>query len=216
MIGSTPLTGSTSRTGSPALAGSPALTGDPPPGGSERAGPAREHAVSALERFNAAPRGAAEAALLGCCRSSRWARRLADHRPYPDVDALLAAADEAGYDLTPADLAEALDGESAAGGLPGLGTPLPPGPGTHAAHTALRAAHAAYESRFGHLFVICTDGLRPSEVLGHVLAEIRRRLGHEPEEERTVAADELRRTARGRLGRLVADRPEKPLPGTAR
>ena len=38
---------------------------------------------------------AAEAALLSCCGSRRWARLIADHRPYPDLDALLAAGDEA-------------------------------------------------------------------------------------------------------------------------
>lgn len=54
-----------------------------------------------LRRFNAAPATEAEAALLECYGSRRWAQRLAGHRPYPDLDALLAAADEAGYDLSP-------------------------------------------------------------------------------------------------------------------
>nr|WP_247702508.1 2-oxo-4-hydroxy-4-carboxy-5-ureidoimidazoline decarboxylase [Streptomyces sp. F63] len=168
--------------------------------------------------------------MIACCGSRRWARRLTGHRPYPDAAALLAAADEASYDLTPADLAEALARESAPG-LPGL--PLPrarsgeerqpalagprdacgggqPGgvpvrrPGVLAAHTALRAAHAAYESRFGHAFVICLDGVDPAESLDHVLAGLRTRLGHEPEKERVVAAEELRRLSRGRLARLMA------------
>ncbi|WP_369252555.1 2-oxo-4-hydroxy-4-carboxy-5-ureidoimidazoline decarboxylase [Streptomyces sp. R41] len=147
-----------------------------------------------LERFNTAPADAAEHALLTCCRSLRWAHRLADHRPYPDLDALLAAADEAAYDLTPADLAEALAGESL--------TLLPDGTYS-AAHTALSAAHAAYESRFGHVFVICLDDATPEEALDQVLAAIRSRLTNDPEEERVITADELRRLARGRLTRLV-------------
>lgn len=57
------------------------------------------------------PSAEAEAALLECCGSRRWAQRLAAHRPFPDVDSLLAAADEAGYDLAPADLSEALTAE---------------------------------------------------------------------------------------------------------
>ncbi|WP_329545871.1 2-oxo-4-hydroxy-4-carboxy-5-ureidoimidazoline decarboxylase [Streptomyces sp. NBC_01356] len=146
------------------------------------------------ERFNTAPADTVERALLTCCRSLRWAHRLVEHRPYPDLDALLAAADEAAYDLTPADLAEALAGESL--------TLLPEG-AYSAAHTALSAAHAAYESRFGHVFVICLDGFAPEEALDQVLAGIRSRLANDPEEERVLAAEELRRLARGRLTRLA-------------
>ncbi|MFC7932875.1 2-oxo-4-hydroxy-4-carboxy-5-ureidoimidazoline decarboxylase [Streptomyces cinereoruber] len=143
-----------------------------------------------LVGFNAAPRAEAVALLLSCCHSLRWAERVAAHRPYPTVDALLAAADEAGYDLSRADLDGALAAESS----------LPPHPGAPpAARTALRAAHAAYESSFGHAFVISLDGVRPGERLDRVLAGIRSRLGNEPEEERVIAAEELRRLARARL-----------------
>ncbi|MBT2489977.1 2-oxo-4-hydroxy-4-carboxy-5-ureidoimidazoline decarboxylase [Streptomyces sp. ISL-96] len=149
-----------------------------------------------LARFNAAPADAAESALLACCRSLRWARRIADTRPYPDLDALLAAADEAAYDLSSEEIADALTGETPAG--PGEGAPA-------AAYTALRAAHAAYESSFGHAFVICLDGVRPEEHLDQVLTGIRSRLGNEADEERVVAADELRRLARGRLAHLISN-----------
>ncbi|MGI5470504.1 2-oxo-4-hydroxy-4-carboxy-5-ureidoimidazoline decarboxylase [Streptomyces sp. CA-132043] len=156
-----------------------------------------------LDRLNSAAAGAAEAALLACCGSRRWARRIAAHRPYPDLEALLAAADEASYDLSPADLAEALAEESV--------SPQPlagaRGRGTLAAHTALRAAHAEYERRFRHVFVICLDGLREDRLLDHVLSGIRDRLAHEPDEERAVAAEELRRIARGRLAQLVGQDP---------
>ncbi|NUK90090.1 2-oxo-4-hydroxy-4-carboxy-5-ureidoimidazoline decarboxylase, partial [Streptomyces lunaelactis] len=42
------------------------------------------------------PAEIAEATLLACCGSRRWALRMVAHRPYPDLDALLAASDEAG------------------------------------------------------------------------------------------------------------------------
>jgi 2-oxo-4-hydroxy-4-carboxy--5-ureidoimidazoline (OHCU) decarboxylase len=151
---------------------------------------------SALERFNAAPAIDIERALLSCCRSLRWARRVTEHRPYPDLGALLAAADEAAYDLTPADVSEALAGESL--------TLLPEG-AYSAAHTALSAAHAAYESRFGHVFVICLDDVPTEEALDRVLTGIRSRLTNDPEEERLLAAEELRRLARGRLTRVVGN-----------
>ncbi|MBT2507239.1 2-oxo-4-hydroxy-4-carboxy-5-ureidoimidazoline decarboxylase [Streptomyces sp. ISL-98] len=164
--------------------------------------PQQKHgpAVAAgLDRFNAAPAGAAEAALLACCGSRRWAQRLVAHRPYPDLESLLAAADEAAYDLSCDEISGALADESSAGLRDGAPA---------SARTALRAAHAAYESSFGHAFVICLDGLRPEEQLNQVLGGIRTRLGNEPDEERAVAADELRRLARGRLAHLVSE-PQK-------
>ncbi|GAA3391793.1 hypothetical protein GCM10017752_26010 [Streptomyces roseoviridis] len=163
--------------------------------------PARQSAarhlgvLSGLVRFNAAPASVAENLLLDCCGSRRWAERVAAHRPYPTLDALLAAADEAGYDLSGADLDEALSRETSA-------LPHPDAP--PAARTALRAALAAYEAGFGHAFVISLDGVPAGERLDQVLAGIRSRLGNERDEERVVAADELRRLARTRLTRSIA------------
>jgi 2-oxo-4-hydroxy-4-carboxy--5-ureidoimidazoline (OHCU) decarboxylase len=143
-----------------------------------------------LDAFNAAPADEARALLLRCLRSLRWSDRLVDHRPYPDLDALLAAADEAAYDLSPADLSEALAAES----LPEL-----PEDTYSAAHMALSAAHAAYEARFGHVFVIYLGDARRDEVIDRTLEGIRSRLTNDPDEERVIAAEELRRLARGRL-----------------
>ncbi|MFF0363638.1 2-oxo-4-hydroxy-4-carboxy-5-ureidoimidazoline decarboxylase [Streptomyces fungicidicus] len=145
---------------------------------------------SALERFNTAPPEDAEHALLGCLRSLRWALRLSGHRPYPDLPSLLAASDEAAYDLSPREMTEALAAES----LPAL-----PEDTYSAAHTALSAAHAAYEAKFGHVFVICLAGVPEDEALGRVLEDIRSRLANDPEDERVVAADQLRHLARERL-----------------
>lgn len=149
-----------------------------------------------LERFNTAPAPEARHTLLTCLHSPCWARCITAHRPYPDLPSLLAAADEATYDLGPADLAEALAAEP----LPSL--PLP-GDTYAAASTALSAAYAAYEARFGHGFVICLDDVAPDEALDRVLAAVRSRLANDPEEERIVATEELRRLARGRLVRAL-------------
>lgn len=64
---------------------------------------------------------------------------------------------------------------------------------------ALDAAHAAYEARFGHAFVLYLGDTPPEETLDHLLEAIRSRLTNDPEREREVAAEELRRLARGRL-----------------
>ncbi|GGR98643.1 2-oxo-4-hydroxy-4-carboxy-5-ureidoimidazoline decarboxylase [Streptomyces humidus] len=143
-----------------------------------------------LDGFNTAPVDEAHRTLLTCLRSVSWARRIADHRPYPTLDALLAASDEAAYDLTWADLAEALTAET----LPAL-----PEDAYGAAHTALSAAHAAYEARFGHAFVISLAAVPPDERLDRVLEGIRSRLANDPEDERVVASEELRHLGRARL-----------------
>lgn len=159
-----------------------------------------------LDRLNNASARTAQEELLRCCGSSLWAWRLATHRPYPDTAALLAAADEASFDLTSADIAEALTAEATAaatGAAPADERPPFEGPGALAAHTALRAAEAAYESRFGHGFVICLDQLPPAERMDGMLAALRHRLGTSADEERAATADELRKLARGRLLRLV-------------
>lgn len=150
--------------------------------------------TAGLARLNAASRRDAEARFLCCCASRRWARRMAGHRPYPDVGALLAAADEAAYDLGPGDLAEALAEERA--------IPLPPGGGP-AAHAALRAGHAEYERRFGRAFVICLAAVRPEDHVDHILTDIRSRLGNDGDEERAIAAGELRALTRARLAALL-------------
>lgn len=154
---------------------------------------------SPLHHFNSVGPATARRTLLGCCGSRRWVHRLVTHRPYPDTGALLAAADEASYDMTHADLAEALAAESPY-------HPPTDGPGALAAYTALRAGHAAYADRFGHAFVVHLDDFRPEMRLDQALAAIRARLAHEADEERAVAADELRKLARARLARLFTAR----------
>ncbi|WP_371625475.1 2-oxo-4-hydroxy-4-carboxy-5-ureidoimidazoline decarboxylase [Streptomyces sp. NBC_01116] len=173
------------------------VAGAPPAGA-----PPVDHALG-LAHFNNLPFAAAEAAFLECCGSLRWAHRMAAHRPYPDLGALLAASDEAGYDLAPRDIAEALVPEPATC----LHHDAP-----RAAHLALRAAHAAYESRFGHAFVICLDAHHPSQHVDQVLAGIRVRLAHDTDEERAVTAEELRRLARSRIVELVT--PDPPRQGS--
>ncbi|MEU1013562.1 2-oxo-4-hydroxy-4-carboxy-5-ureidoimidazoline decarboxylase [Streptomyces sp. NPDC005890] len=157
---------------------------------------------SGLDRLNALPVDRARDLLFSCCASSRWVRRLAANRPYPDLDTLLHASDEASYDLSLDDLAEALSGEK----VPVLSASAYP-----AAGTALAAALAAYEGRFGHVFVACLDGVPPKERLNQVLRDIRTRLARDPDEERVRVAEELRRLARSRLIQLTLNAATEPV-----
>ncbi|MDH6225401.1 2-oxo-4-hydroxy-4-carboxy-5-ureidoimidazoline decarboxylase [Streptomyces sp. MJP52] len=185
-----------------------------------------------LERFNGKTGTAARHLLVRCLRSHRWAARVAAHRPYPDLASLLAASDEAAYDLTPDELLEAVREECRLLRTDGLTraflaaddpTAVPPAPAApggggglwseqqlrvvrsmpRAARTAVRAAWVAYEQRFGHGFVLSLAGVDPEDALNHLLVTVRSRLALAPEDERVVAADELRQLARERLTRLI-------------
>ena len=62
---------------------------------------------------------------------------------------------------------------------------------------ALRAGNLAYETRFGHIFLICATGQSATDML----AALRRRLSNEPGAEREIVRDELLRIVRLRLAK---------------
>ncbi len=61
----------------------------------------------------------------------------------------------------------------------------------------LRAGNAAYEERFGHVFLVCATGMSAASML----AALQVRLGHDPACEREVVRDELMKIVRLRLGK---------------
>lgn len=156
----------------------------------------------ALERVNALPRAALERELYGCLAVTRWAREVAGRQPYADAGELRRAADAAARTLTANEVDEALAAH------PRIGE-RPEGPEAATSRreqsgvdrddqdlaTALREGNVAYEQRFGHIFLICASGRGGEEIL----AELHRRLDNDPETERAVVADELRKIALLRL-----------------
>jgi 2-oxo-4-hydroxy-4-carboxy-5-ureidoimidazoline decarboxylase len=158
--------------------------------------------ASGLTRLNELPDGAAVEALLGCCAAPGWARRVAHGRPYASVADLLAAADAAWAARDPGDLEAAMAGHPRIGarGLSGWSRQEQSGVGEHAETArALREANAAYEERFGHVFLICATGRGPDGIL----AELRRRMANDPDAEREVAAAEIGKINAIRLRKLV-------------
>jgi len=157
-----------------------------------------------LAELNALPDGEAAALLLGCCAAPGWARQVAAGRPYATVADLLAAADAAWAAREPGDLDAAMAGHPRIGErrLSGFSRHEQSGigrdPGTAA---ALREANAAYEDRFGHVFLICATGRGP----GDILAELRRRMANDPDTERAVAAAEIGKINAIRLRKLATE-----------
>ena len=155
-----------------------------------------------LAQLNALPDGEAVDVLLGCCAAPGWARRVAAGRPYATVDDLLAAAGAAWADREPGDLDAAMAGHPRIGErrLSGWSQGEQSGVGSDdGTAQALREANAAYEDRFGHVFLICATG----RGAGEILAELRRRMANDPGTEREVAAAEIGKINAIRLRKLV-------------
>ena len=165
-----------------------------------------------LRRFDDADAARVRSWLSACLDVPRWVEQVEAGRPYRDVDALMAAAASAADPLTDDEVDRALGhhprlGERAAtvgasaemsareqGALGGV-------EGT-AAEVAerLRAGNAAYEERFGHVFLLRAAGRSAPEVL----ETLQRRLGCTPEQERVTTAEQLREIALLRLGGLLS------------
>jgi len=164
--------------------------------------------IQAVTAFDQLDPARAAAVLAPCCASRRWADELLRGRPYGDLARLTAASDAAIGGLEWPDLEEALAAH------PRIGAALA-GQGREAAWSAaeqqsaagagaaqrdqLAAANAAYEERFGHVFLIRASGRSAAEML----AALRERLGHEPAAEREVVRGELRGIVALRLARVL-------------
>ncbi|MDR7273943.1 2-oxo-4-hydroxy-4-carboxy-5-ureidoimidazoline decarboxylase [Catenuloplanes atrovinosus] len=160
-----------------------------------------------LAELNALPEEAAREELRTCCASSRWVSEVAARRPYPRLDALLAVSDAALAVLGWDDVLEALaahprigqrvtgaDRESAWSRREQSGMDA----ATDDVRAALAEANAAYEERFGHVFLIFASGRSDVEML----AAARSRLDNDEPTERRVVHGELTRIVRLRLERL--------------
>jgi 2-oxo-4-hydroxy-4-carboxy-5-ureidoimidazoline decarboxylase len=156
-----------------------------------------------LADLNALPARDFEELLLRCCAAPGWAHRVTQGRPYASLADLLAAADAAWAGRGPGDLDAALAGHPRIGERrpSGWSAQEQAGVGSDAdVATALAGGNAAYEQRFGHVFLICATGRGPAEIL----AELNRRMSHDPATERQVAAAEIGKINEIRLRKLVA------------
>ncbi|MER8071969.1 2-oxo-4-hydroxy-4-carboxy-5-ureidoimidazoline decarboxylase [Streptomyces sp. NPDC094034] len=159
-----------------------------------------------LTRFNTSPDDVALAALHEVCAGRAWGAKVLARRPFPDLNALLAASDTATRELDGAELAEALAGH------PPIGRPKPEDPasareqrGMAGASQELKAEmlelNLAYQERFGHVFLICATGATGERMRD----ALKSRMGHTPERERAIVRTELGKINRIRLTRLVAE-----------
>jgi OHCU decarboxylase len=168
--------------------------------------------VSGLARLNALPPADAEAELLTCCGSRAWARRVTALRPFADDDALFAAADEVWWALDREDWLEAFRshprigekkaeaGQTAREAGWSRGEQAGMDAAEEATRRALAEGNAAYEARFGHIYLVCATGRSADELLSILTA----RLENDAATELRVAAGEQAKITRLRLEKLLA------------
>lgn len=161
----------------------------------------------ALDRINNVEDDLLTKTLLACCDVPAWADAVREGRPYADLESLLAVADAAASQFSPADVERALAahpriGERATGAGTEAGWSRQEQSGVspdERTQQELLEGNRAYEERFGRVFLICATGLTGEQIL----ASLRERLGHDDATEAAVVAEELRKIALLRLRKVV-------------
>lgn len=158
--------------------------------------------VTALDWLNSLPSAEAEAALLACCGSRVWARRMAAGRPFRDRADLVKMSDGIWWSLAPEDWLEAFEAHPRIGEKGGRWSTQEQS-GTRGARPEVLAelveANRRYESRFGHIFIVCATG----KSAGEMLILLQERIANDPATELRTAADEQRKITHLRLEKLL-------------
>lgn len=161
-----------------------------------------------LPELNALPAASVEAVLEECLPVRRWVSAVRDGRPYAGWPDLEATASEAARTLTDDELAAALAahpriGERASGDRHNAAASAREQAGVDGADVevarALASGNAAYEDRFGRVFLIRAAGRSSAQIL----AELSRRLGNDDAAEREETVGQLRDIALLRLRQAV-------------
>ena len=156
---------------------------------------------SSLDAFNVAEPAVAEHDLLACCAARRWADELLARRPYHDLAQLRRVSEQVLGRLDWTDVEQALAahpriGERVAGDATEAAWSRAEQAGATPS-TDLVAGNRRYEERFGHVFLIRAAGLSGEQML----SALRERLDNDPETERAVVREELRKIVDLRLGK---------------
>jgi allantoicase len=167
--------------------------------------------VTALERFNRLSLAEARKALLACCGAKKWVEQMLRQRPFPDLPYVLATADKAWAALDRKDWLEAFrhhppigerraqEPQSETARKWSAAEQSAAQPGAPEKLAALAAANAAYNAKFGHVFLICATG----KTTDAILSNLQQRMKNDPQTELSLGAEEQRKIARLRLEKLL-------------
>jgi len=164
-----------------------------------------------LAWLNSLPAADAAKELLQCCGSTRWAKQMADARPFATVEAAIASANEIWWSLDQEDWLEAFRSHPKIGEKK-TAEPVSTqarqwsgqeqsGVATASQETveSLATLNRAYEEKFGFIFIICATGKTSDEML----SALRERLQHNPADELPIAAAEQSKITALRLKKLL-------------
>jgi 2-oxo-4-hydroxy-4-carboxy-5-ureidoimidazoline decarboxylase len=153
-----------------------------------------------IEEFNTLPARDAAALLRSCADADSWVESLVAKRPYPDVEALVATADDLAGQWSVDEVEQALShhpriGERTTDGSAASSTSAREQAGVDPADIdladALRAGNLAYEEKFGRIYLVRAKGRTGPQLL----KMLRERLENDPETEFGITVQQLREIA---------------------
>lgn len=159
--------------------------------------------TGAAAHVNTLSPDAAAALFRRCCGSGRWVDRMVAGRPYADDRSLTDAADHVWWDLEREDWLEAFQAHPRIGERATDAWAQREQSGVDAAEADVRRqlarGNAAYERRFGHVYLVCATGRSAAELL----SDLESRLTNDAARELRIAATEQAKITRLRLERLT-------------
>lgn len=164
-------------------------------------------ANTVLVHWNALEEDAAAAVILPCCGSRRWARELAQARPFADDQELIERSGAIWRGLAPVDWDEAFRTHPRIGERKAMEAATQQSAAwsreeqsgvsqTDAEiRVALERGNRFYEERFGRVFLVCATGKSAAEML----SMLERRLNNDPQTELREAVEQQRQITQLRL-----------------
>ena len=165
-----------------------------------------------LDQLNALAPEDAEERFRGCCGTAWWARQMEACRPFESENQLHDTADAIFDEMAEGHWLEAFAAHPKLGDVASLrmkfvgnkdwsaGEQAGVNDADEAVLQDLAAGNAAYEDRFGYIFILCASGLSAAEMLG----SLTQRLRNDPAAEAPLAAAEQRKITHLRLEKLLS------------
>lgn len=164
-----------------------------------------------LHELNILPDEALKQELFKCCGSTGWVNKMVSFFPMDDLVEMLEDAEEQWYTCTEADWREAFTHHPPIGEVDALvqkwgdtaqwasGEQSEVKSAPQQVIAELAAANAAYEKKFGYIFIVCA----PVKTAEEMLSLLNQRLSNTPEEEINIAMDEQNKITLLRLQKLI-------------
>lgn len=170
-----------------------------------------------LHEFNQLPTGELEAALFRCCGSLTWVSKMLPFIPTEDLVELLGEAEKQWFACSHDDWKEAFAQHPKIGDLDAMKAKFAGVTGSvemgwasgeqsgvanasREAISELANLNAAYEKKFGYIFIVCATG----KSAGEMLQLLQARITNTPATEIEIAAEEQNKITRLRIEKLLA------------